>query len=90
MATKRFPDNYADDVVKILDALSFTKSDPVIVGSASSRQQLWSSDIDLIQTVKRSSVSTIASEFQRIVKSLSTMKHVTITDIKCGEVVFGI
>ncbi len=87
MATKRFPENYSDDVVKIIEALTFTKSEAVIVGSAASRQQFWSSDIDLIQTVKRASVRTIVTEFQRIIQSLASMKHVTITDIKCGEIV---
>ena len=86
-AAKNFPDNYPQDVLRVLEALSMTGLKGVkLVGSASIRSQLYAGDYDATDTVKASSVKEIATALKDVVKSVRTVPDCYFGDIKCGEV----
>lgn len=84
-AVKGFPDNYSQEVITVLEAMSMTDMKHfVLVGSASTRSQIYSGDYDAIEKVKLSP-SDIASKLREIVKKLRVLPETYIGDIKCGE-----
>lgn len=90
---KDYPDNYASDVIDIVDAMSFSKGKAVdIVGSMSLKSQQYAGDYDMTETVQvhyksdATAVKYLVKQFQGIIRSLHKMKNVYIADIKAGEI----
>lgn len=85
--SKKFPDNYDERVVAVLDALSLNGLQNITVaGSASLRSQLYAGDYDAINTVKVGSVEALASALKDMVNRVLAIKDCYFNDIKCGEV----
>jgi hypothetical protein len=83
---KEFPQNYPEDVVDILDAMSFSSGKEVmILGSMSLRSQQYAGDYDAYEVVRKPP-SELKKDFQRIILKLKSMPKVIIGDIKCGSV----
>jgi hypothetical protein len=90
LETKKYPSEYPKDAVKVLDAMSFTKSEVKIMGSASLKSQLYAGDYDAYEAVDVSymtdeqALKHLAAQFKTIIRRLSDMKNVYIGDIKAG------
>lgn len=85
--SKSFPDNYDDRVVSLLEALSLTGSANIsVAGSASLRSQLYAGDYDATNSVKASSVSSVATSLKAMVNRILSIEECYFNDIKCGEV----
>lgn len=91
--TKSYPENYSEDVVKVLDSMSFTKGKSLkIMGSSALRSQQYAGDYDGYETVelnmktKEAALNWLARRFKEMIKELSQMKNVYIGDIKAGVV----
>ena len=81
---KKFPQNYPDDAVSILKAMSFTKGrDIKIVGSMALRSQQYAGDYDINETV-HGTLPKLVREFQSIIKRLLKKPNVYIGDCKSG------
>jgi len=82
--TKQFPQNFGEDVISVVDALTLKHGDsPFLYGS--SRYKLnYPSDYDLGQLVPESKF--IQRDIKEVVKKLLKEKNVYIGDIKSGEV----
>jgi len=84
---KDYPENYPRDVVKIINAMSFSSGDDVeILGSMAIRSMLYASDYDTSETVDRNTPKQIVKEYQAIIRKLLSMKKTYIGDIKVGEI----
>ena len=90
---KKWPQNYSVSVIKVIKAISMTDgADIQVVGSASQRNQLYSADYDMIETVsveyakKASAAAAYAGKLKAIVRKLGALDNTTIGDIKCGVV----
>lgn len=90
---RKFPEDYSDDVVDIINTMSFNNGyGTKIVGSMSLRSQLYASDYDCIQNVESTTknlnrfVDQLKKSFQQIIKNLLNKKLCYIGDIKCGIV----
>lgn len=93
LQTKEFPENYPQDAVDILRAMSFNDGKGLtLVGSASIRSQQYAADYDGYQVVQMSARSDevaareIVRQWQENVKRLRAMSYVYIGDLKCGTV----
>ncbi len=92
LSEKKYPSEYPKDAVKVLAAMSFTKSEIKIMGSAALKSQLYAGDYDAFETVNVSymtdehALKHLASQFKAIIRNLSNMKNVYIGDIKSGEI----
>ena len=93
LRTKKFPEDYPEDALTILKAMSFTDlKGLVLFGSMSLRGQLYSADYDGYEVVEMDdktdaeALRSLAKAFRYIVKDLMRMKDVYIGDIKAGEV----
>jgi len=93
LRTKKFPEDYPDDALTILEAMSFTDLKGLtIFGSMSLRGQLYSADYDGYEVVEmedrtdEEALRTLAKAFRYIVRDLMRMQDVYIGDIKAGEV----
>jgi len=85
--SKEFPDNYDERVVSILEALSLSGLAHVTVaGSASIRSQLYAGDYDATNSVKASTVSSVAASLKAMVNRILSLEDCYFNDIKCGEV----
>ena len=88
--TKKYPENYSDDIVSLLNAMSFTDGKGVkVAGSASLRSMMYSADIDgyeIVSLRREKPLDYLAKKFQAIVKSLHRRKNLIITGIKSGEI----
>jgi hypothetical protein len=82
-AEKSYPDNYPDDAIKILEAMSFGKG-LTLLGSMSLRSQQYAGDYDGYEIVEVDSIGALRERFQGIIKHLSAMPDVYIGDIKVG------
>lgn len=87
-ATKEFPENYPEDAVDILKAMSFGNG-LKLLGSMSLRSQRYSGDYDGYEVVSKEGARSkvlkeFATKFQKIVRHLQSMKNVWIGDIKAG------
>jgi hypothetical protein len=86
LATKAFPDNYSQEVLKIFAALSMTDLKKFfLVGSASLRSQQYSADFDCMEKVRISNATEMVHNLRDVVKSLRAIPDCFIGDIKCGE-----
>lgn len=86
---KTFPDDYPEDVLEVLDAMSFGPG-LALVGSSSLRSQQYAGDYDAYEIVEvdeptdLKAATTLRKRFQSIVGNLRKMKNVYIGDIKAG------
>ena len=84
---KEFPQNYSNEVLKVLSALSMTGLKEMrMIGSSSIRSQLYAGDYDAMEKVNAKSVNSVLQSLQKIVKELRDIPNCYIGDIKCGEV----
>lgn len=88
LRTKKYPSNYGERVIAILEAMSFG-GNLMILGSSSLRSQQYTADYDGYEIVKRSGerdgvLKRLAKDFQDIVRGLKAMKDVWVSDIKAG------
>lgn len=85
MDTKQYPDNYSDQVLDVLTAMSMSRmKNLVVVGSSSVRSQLYAGDYDAVEKVHVKSVTEAVAELREVVKRLRSL-GIFIGDIKCGE-----
>lgn len=86
-AEKSFPENYSNDVLSILKAMSLSSMKTLkVVGSANIRSQMYAADYDAIEVVKSPSVEHLVTELRAAVKRIRDLPETYISDIKCGEV----
>ena len=89
---KKYPSNYASDVLNIIDAMAYNSKNVVIAGSMSYQSQQYAADYDLFEKVVNTSVSKkagirqLAKGLQKNVRELLKIKDCYIGDIKCGEI----
>jgi len=82
--TKKFPQDFAEDISKVADALTLEHGErPFLYGSGSYKID-YPSDYDLAQEVPVSKY--ILSDLQAVVKRVMKMEGVYIGDIKSGEI----
>lgn len=87
LTKKSFPENYPTDATTILDTMSFTHGKTIkLVGSMSLRSQQYAGDYDAYEVVPPSSVASLVSRFQHIVKDLIGLPNAYIGDIKAGVI----
>lgn len=87
LVKRKVPDDYATDVVEVLQRMSFTNLlHLTLLGSGSFKSQLYAGDYDAFERVPVKSLSATASKFKSIVRSLLDRKSTYIGDIKCGSV----
>ncbi len=87
---KNYPQEYPNDLINVIDAMSFTQN-VEIIGSATLRNQLFTGDIDIKEVIKsnkniRALSEELSLKFQKMIKNLLNMKDVFIGDIKIGEI----
>lgn len=90
---KEYPTNYPSDVVKVLDAMTFTKGKGLkIMGTSGVRSQQYAGDFDGFERVNltmnsdKEALKSLASRFKEIIRALRGMSNVFIGDIKGGVV----
>ena len=89
---KEYPNGYPDDVLSILQAMSFSEGKDVkILGSMSLRSQLYAGDYDAFETVltkgsKETAIKELVQTFKKIVKDIRQIPNTYIADIKSGSV----
>jgi len=87
LTPKKFPENYDERVVDILESLSLSGLQNITVaGSASIRSQLYAGDYDATNLVKANSVGAVADSLKAMVNRILAIKDCYFNDIKCGEV----
>jgi hypothetical protein len=85
-ATKAFPDNYSEEVLRVFAALSMTDlNNFYLIGSASMRAQQYSADFDCLEKVRISNAAEMVHNLRDVVKALRAIPDCYIGDIKCGE-----
>jgi hypothetical protein len=86
---KEFPESYPEDVLEVLDAMSFGPG-LALVGSMALRSQLYAGDYDAYEVVEMNestdlkAATKLRKQFQKIVGNLRKMKKLYIGDIKAG------
>jgi len=91
IGVKHYPENYTNDLISVLDALSYKPNknisveSPIIYGSASIKMSS-PSDYDCYQKIKTKNIVSIVKEFKEIIKRLEAYKGVYIADIKAGSI----
>ena len=89
---KTFPDNYPNDVMKVLDAMTIPNGEIQLAGSASLRSMQYSADYDGVEYVnlktktKEQAGKQLAKDFKQVIRKLQTIPNCFIGDIKCGEI----
>lgn len=87
LTPKKFPENYDERVVDILESLSLSGLQNInVAGSASIRSHLYAGDYDATNTVKAKSVEAVANSLKDMVNRILAIKDCYFNDIKCGEV----
>ena len=87
VAEKSFPDNYSQQVLRVLEALSMTNMKTLkVVGSSNIRSQLYAGDYDAMEKVNAKSASEVATKLQDVVKAVRDVPQTAFGDIKIGEV----
>ena len=89
-ATKAYPENYSDDALVILNAMSFDTG-LKLLGSMSLRSQPFAGDYDAYEVVEKkghveTAVHQLRKRFQQMVRHIKSMRNVYIGDIKAGSV----
>lgn len=88
---KKFPESYPEDVLEVLEAMSFGPG-LALVGSMALRSQQYAGDYDAYEVVEMhektdlEAATKLRKQFQDIVAKLRKMKNVYIGDIKAGVV----
>ena len=85
-ARKSYPENYPDDVVKVLEALTIPGGRLELAGSSALRSMQYAADFDAIESVKANSLTPIAKNFQRVIRRLQAIPRCFVADIKCGSI----
>jgi len=89
---KKYPSQYPEDAVKVLNAMSFSKGASIkIVGSQALQSQQYAGDYDAYEVVsvkgeKATALNELAEGFKDIIRRLKVMKNVYIGDIKSGVI----
>lgn len=84
---KEFPENYSNEVLKVLSAMSMTHLKKMrLVGSSSIRSQLYAGDYDAMEKVNAKSIQSVINSLRNVIKELRDIPNCYISDIKCGEV----
>ena len=84
---KEYPENYPEDVIRILDAMAFDPKEVRMLGSMSIRSQQYAGDYDAFERVSIDSLSETVKKFQSIIRHLLSLRpKVYIGDIKSGIV----
>lgn len=89
---KAFPDNYPEDVMKVLRAMTIPNGEIALAGSASLRSMQYSADYDGVEYVdlktktKEGAGKVLATDFKNVIRKLQTIPNCFIGDIKCGEI----
>jgi len=93
LRTKKFPEDYPDDALTVLKAMSFTDLKGLtLFGSMSLRGQLYSADydgyevVDMDDKTDEQALRTLSKAFRYIIKDLMRLPDVYIGDIKAGEI----
>lgn len=93
LLTKKYPENYPADAVKILNAMSFTDGKSLrILGSMSLKAQQYAGDYDgyevveLHEKTKEGALHKLATRFKQMVRHLQSLPNTYIGDIKAGSV----
>jgi len=89
---KRFPDDFGDDVVKVLEAMSMTRGAGLrVLGSGGLRSQAFAGDYDAYEIVEGSGsreafVARLVEEFKSAVRRVMDLPLTYVGDIKAGSV----
>jgi len=84
---KDYPENYTNEIRNIIKIISFSRGAAVsIAGSMSLKTQLYAQDVDAYEKVSSKSSSTVARQFQEIIKRLLNTTDIIISDIKLGSI----
>ena len=92
LKTKRYPLNYAPDVLEIIQKVAYDPTQIEIMGSQNLRSQTFAADFDLYEEVKSSYKLDITAlqknilRFQQIIRDLLKTPNCIIADIKAGIV----
>jgi hypothetical protein len=85
-SVKEIPYNYPDEILKIMDLISFDMNNFKIMGSARLKSLIFSGDIDGLEIIK---YENQAQALQTIIKKIMNYegygKDLIIGDIKCGN-----
>jgi hypothetical protein len=87
---KRYPLNYAPDVLEVVQKLAYDPTEVEVMGSQNLRSQLYAADYDLYEEVKSHyKLDSIALKkyilrFQQIVRDLLKSSNLIVADIKAG------
>jgi hypothetical protein len=82
---REVPQNFPNDVVKVLDAMNMGGK-MILVGSASLRSQQYWADYDLVEEVKISNLSDACSRVKECIRRLRGIGNAFFGDIKIGIV----
>ena len=89
---KEYPDGYPEDVVNVLNSMSFTDGRAfALVGSMPLRSQIYAGDYDGFEFVdtsgsKDDALKKLVRKFKAIVKEVQSIPNTYIADIKCGTI----
>lgn len=88
--SKKLPQNYSEDAVRIIKAMAFGP-DIKVLGSMSLRSQPFAGDYDMYEVVNvkgpvAEAVVALRKRFQQMVKNILKMDDVFIGDVKAGSV----
>lgn len=81
-AKKNFPNNFPEDVMKVINAMTFPGGKVKIAGSAALRSMLYSADFDGFDIIKK---GNFAKSFKNVIQRLQAIPLCYIGDIKAGE-----
>jgi hypothetical protein len=91
--TKVFPNDYSSDAVDVLNAMSFTNGENMLIlGSMSVRHQLYAGDYDGYEIINNDNLkletylNMLVEKFKSNIKKLQSINSTYIADIKCGEI----
>jgi hypothetical protein len=86
LKTKRIPDDYSNDVISILQKMSFTNLLHLkVMGSGSLKAQIYAGDYDAYEQVPIKTLPSAVAKFQSIIRSLQDTPLTYIGDIKSGS-----
>jgi len=83
VATKEYPEDYPEEAVALLEAMSLG-GDLMLLGSMSLRSQQYSADYDGYEIVKVKSLPATRRVFQRMIRQLSQRKGAWLMEAKVG------